>query len=151
MSDVINLMDVRQIMDQLPHRYPFLLIDRVVEFEKGESLTALKNVTVNEPIFQGHFPGAPIFPGVLIIEALAQATGVLAFKTVGSTPEDGKLYFLAGVDKARFRKPVVPGDQMLLKAEVITNKRNLWKFKAVASVDSKEVASAEIMCAESSV
>ncbi len=150
MTKAMNMMDVRDVMKNLPHRYPFLLIDRVLDFEAGKSLTALKNITFNEQVFTGHFPKAPIFPGVMIIEALAQASGILAFKTAGRTPEDGKLFFLTGVDKAKFRKPVVPGDQLILKIELLVTRRNLWKFKGEAFVDDKLVASAEITSAESS-
>lgn len=143
-------MDIKNVMENLPHRYPFLLIDRVLDFKAGEYLTALKNISIDEPVFSGHFPGAPIFPGVMIVEALAQASGILAFKTADRTPEDGKLFFLTGVNKAKFRKPVVPGDQLILKVELLVTKRNLWKFKGEAFVDDKLVASAEVTSAESS-
>ena len=145
----MNTLEIREIMDLLPHRYPFLLVDRVLDFTPGESLTALKNVSVNEPMFTGHFPKAPIFPGVLIMEALAQATGLLAFKTSAEALDEDSLYFFAGIDKARFKKPVVPGDQLILKVKLLAQKRTVWKFSAEAFVDDTLVASAELMCAQS--
>jgi 3-hydroxyacyl-[acyl-carrier-protein] dehydratase len=141
-------MDINQILDHLPHRYPFLLIDRVTEFKPGESLVGIKNVTYNEPFFQGHFPQRPVMPGVLILEAMAQATGLLAFRTVGQTAERESLYFLVGMDKARFKRPVEPGDQLVLRARLLRSKRGIWVFDCDASVDGKIVASAEIMCTE---
>ncbi len=142
-------MDIHQVLKQLPHRYPFLLVDRVLKCTPGESIEAIKNVTVNEPYFAGHFPHRPVMPGVIILEALAQATGLLAFATVGSTPEDNVLYYFVGIDKARFRKPVEPGDQVVLKARLLRKIRGMWKFATVAEVDGKVVASAEMMCAPS--
>lgn len=139
-------MDLARVMAMLPHRYPFLLIDRVLECRPGESLVAIKNVTVNEPFFPGHFPQRPVMPGVIILEAMAQATGLLAFATAG-TPDDGTLYYLVGIDKARFRRPVVPGDQLELRAELVRTLREIWRFSASASVDGEAVASAEMMCA----
>ncbi|MDP2716101.1 3-hydroxyacyl-ACP dehydratase FabZ [Rheinheimera sp.] len=133
-------------MALLPHRYPFLLIDRVLDFTPGESLTALKNVTINEPIFTGHFPGMPIFPGVLILEALAQATGILGFKTVTERSEN-ELYLFAAIDDARFKKPVVPGDTMILEVKFLKERRNMWKFYGEAKVEGQIVCSAELMCA----
>jgi 3-hydroxyacyl-[acyl-carrier-protein] dehydratase len=144
-------MDIQEVLAHLPHRYPFLLVDRVLECEPGKRLVAIKNVTVNEPMFTGHFPERPIFPGVLIMEALAQATGLLAFKTQGIKPSGKTLYYFAAIDKCRFRQPVVPGDQMRLEVEIVTAKRNIWKFKAEAKVDGKVVAEAELMCAEQEV
>ena len=141
-------MDINQILDHLPHRYPFLLIDRVTEFKPGESLVGIKNVTYNEPFFQGHFPQRPVMPGVLILEAMAQATGLLAFRTVERTAERESLYFLVGMDKARFKQPVEPGDQLILRARLLRSKRGIWVFDCDASVDGKIVASAEIMCTE---
>ena len=139
--------DVRRIFDMLPHRYPFLLVDRVLAFEAGKRLTALKNVTFNEPYFQGHFPGNPVMPGVLILEALAQSAGVLAYRSAGVVPnEDTKLYFV-GIDEARFRRPVVPGDQLLLEAKITRQLRGIWKFDARASVGGEVAASASIMVA----
>ncbi len=144
-------MDIQEILEHLPHRYPFLLVDRVLECEPGKRLVAVKNVSVNEPMFTGHFPERPIFPGVLIMEALAQATGILAFRTTGKKPDGTSLYYFAGIDKCRFKQPVVPGDQMILEVDVIKEKRGIWKFNAVAKVDDKVVASAELMCAEQAI
>lgn len=138
-------MDIHKVMSLLPHRYPFLLVDRVLEYEPGEHLLALKNVTLNEPYFQGHFPVKPVMPGVLIIEALAQATGLLAMETSGITGAE-QIYYLVGVDKARFKQPVVPGDQLMLDVKLVKSKRNIWVFDCEASVDGKVVASAEVMC-----
>lgn len=140
-------MDIYQILKQLPHRYPFLLVDKVLECTPGESIVALKNVTFNENYFPGHFPERPVMPGVIIIEALAQTTGLLAFATAGRTPEDDELYYFVGIDKARFKKPVQPGDQLLLKAELVRTIRGIWKFATRAEVDGQVVAQAEIMCA----
>jgi 3-hydroxyacyl-[acyl-carrier-protein] dehydratase len=137
-------MDIGKVMDLLPHRYPFLLVDRVVECVPGERLVAVKNVTINEPHFTGHFPMKPVMPGVLIIEALAQATGLLAMETV--TPEDEAIYYLVGIDKARFKRPVEPGDQLRLEVQLLKRRREIWVFACTASVAGKAVASAEIMC-----
>lgn len=141
-------MDIYEILEHLPHRYPFLLVDRVLDYKPGEYLIAVKNVSVNEPFFPGHFPQRPVFPGVLIMEALAQATGLLAFKTQGKKPDGSSLYYFAGIDNCRFKQPVQPGDQLMLEVKVVTQKRNIWKFSAEAKVDGKVVASAELMCAE---
>lgn len=141
------VMDIHAIMKQLPHRYPFLLVDRVEECVPGERLTALKNVSINEPFFPGHFPVRPVMPGVLILEALAQATGLLAFATLGGAPEGNTLFYFVGIDKARFKKPVEPGDQLVLKVELIRTVKGVWKFSAVAEVDGKAVTTAELMCA----
>lgn len=143
-----TVLDIAQIMQHLPHRYPFLLIDRVTEITPGESLVGYKNVTINEPFFTGHFPEKPIMPGVLIIEALAQATGLLAFQTMERHAARTSLYYLVGVDKARFKQPVEPGDQLILSVKVKNQKRGIWVFDANASVAGKTVASAEIMCTE---
>ena len=132
----------------MPHRYPFLLIDRVLDYEPGKTLTAIKNITFNEPIFTGHFPQKPIYPGVLILESLTQATGMLAFRTVGKVPDEGSLYYFVGVDKARFKRPVEPGDQLQLDVEFVKEKRGIWKFNTKATVDGQLACSAEIMCAE---
>ena len=140
-------MDIQAVMAQLPHRYPFLLVDRVLECIPGKSLVAIKNVTVNEPFFAGHFPQRPVMPGVMILEALAQATGLLAFETANRSPDDDTLYYLVAIDNARFKKPVSPGDQLLLTAEVVRNIKNIWKFTARAEVDGKIVAKADMMCA----
>ncbi len=137
-------MDIQQIQRLLPHRYPFLLVDRVLESEPGRRLVAIKNVTINEPFFQGHFPRKPVMPGVLLIEAMAQATGLLAMQST-EVPDDS-IYYLVGVDKARFKRPVVPGDQLVFEVEVLKHKRDIWVFAAEAKVDGGMVASAEIMC-----
>ncbi len=142
-----TIMDVTEIRRFLAHRYPFLLVDRVIQFESGKSLTAIKNVTINEPFFNGHFPEQPIMPGVLIIEAMAQATGLLGFKTMGEEPQTDTLYILVGVDKVKFKQQVVPGDQLELYAELVRHKGKLWIFKTEARVDGKVVSSAEIKCA----
>lgn len=131
--------DIRGIMEMLPHRYPFLLVDRVVEFESGVGIKALKNVTMNEGFFQGHFPGQPIMPGVLILEALAQAGGIFVVKTLGVSATD-KLFLFTGIDGAKFRRPVVPGDQLVLEASVIRHKMNIWKMRGIATVDGELVA-----------
>ncbi len=142
-----TLMDVKEIRRFLAHRYPFLLVDRVTQFEHGKTLTAIKNVTINEPFFNGHFPEEPIMPGVLIIEAMAQATGLLGFRTMGEEPQTDTLYILVGVDKVKFKKQVVPGDQLELHAEVLRHKGKMWIFKTEARVDGKMAATAEIKCA----
>lgn len=141
-------MDINDILRHLPHRYPFLLIDRVTEFISGESLTGIKNVTYNEPFFQGHFPQRPVMPGVLILEAMAQATGLLAFRTLDTAADRGTLYFLVGMNKVRFKQPVEPGDQLVLTARLIREKRGIWMFDCNATVDGKLVSAAEIMCTE---
>ncbi len=143
-------LDIRTLQKLLPHRYPFLLIDRVLAFEVNKSLTAIKNVTVNEPFFQGHFPDFPVMPGVLIIEAMAQAAGTLAIVSHGGRQDD-EIYFFVGIDKARFKRQVVPGDQLTFEIELITQKRDIGKFKAVAKVDGQVAAEAEIMCARRKV
>lgn len=150
MSETATL-DAMQIMEALPHRYPFLLIDRVTSCTVGESITAVKNITNNEPFFQGHFPERPIMPGVLILEAMAQATGLLAFKTVERGARRDSLYFLVGMDKVRFKRPVEPGDQLILRAELLREKRGIWVFDCNASVDGKQAASAQIMCTEQDI
>lgn len=144
----MNTMDIYEILEHLPHRFPFLLVDRVLDYKPGEYLVAVKNVSVNEPFFPGHFPQRPVFPGVLIMEALAQATGLLAFKTQGKKPDGTSLYYFAGIDNCRFKRPVQPGDQLILEVKLLTTKRSIWKFSAEAKVDGKVVASAELMCAE---
>ena len=141
-----GVMEVTEIKKYLAHRYPFLLVDRVLELDPGKSIRCIKNVTSNEPHFQGHFPDFPIMPGVLVIEALAQATGLLGFLTMGEEPDSDTLYILAGVDKVKFRKQVVPGDQLELRAELTKQKGKIWKFSAVALVDGKRAATAEITC-----
>jgi 3-hydroxyacyl-[acyl-carrier-protein] dehydratase len=140
-------LDSNIIKNYLPHRYPFLLIDRIIDYERNNFLTALKNVTVNEPYFVGHFPAKPIMPGVLIVEAMAQASAILGNLSMneGDRPEEGSLYYLVGIDKARFRRIVVPGDQLSLRINFLTVRRNIWKFAATASVGDRAVASAEFL------
>jgi 3-hydroxyacyl-[acyl-carrier-protein] dehydratase len=143
------MMDIEEIREYLPHRYPFLLVDRVTELDiENKSIRAYKNVSVNEPFFNGHFPQHPIMPGVLIIEAMAQAAGILAFKMLDARPSDGTLYYFVGSDKLRFRQPVLPGDKLVLEANFLSCKRQIWKFECKATVDGKAVCSAEIICAE---
>ncbi len=139
-------LDIEEILSLLPHRYPFLLVDRVLDFDKGKFLRAVKNVSFNEPFFQGHFPGKPIFPGVLILEAMAQATGILAFKSLGQL-EPGELYYFAAVDNARFKRPVLPGDQLILEVEFIKERRGVARFRGVAKVDGEIACEADMMCA----
>ena len=142
------LLDVEEIKEYLPQRYPFLLVDRIVEMDLGKSIVGYKNVTINEPFFVGHFPGQPIMTGVLIIEALAQVAGVLGFKSQEKKPKDGYLYYFVGADEVRLRRPVVPGDQLMLKATIITNRRGLYRFSAKASVGDELVGTMNILCAE---
>ena len=139
-------MDIHAILEHLPHRYPFLLIDRVLSVEPGKNITALKNVSINEPFFPGHYPHHPVMPGVLIIEAMAQAAALLTFKSAETKPDSDTLYYFVGIDGARFKRPVGPGDQLILKIELLRNMRGLWKFKAVAEVDAQLAAEAELMC-----
>jgi len=141
-------MNIQDVKNYLPHRYPFLLIDRVLNIEIGKSIVAIKNVTYNEPQFTGHFPAQPIMPGVMIVEALAQATGILAFKSEVGKPIDGQIYMLVGIDKVRFKRMVEPGDQILLEVGIMTVKRGIWKFKCRASVDDQTVTTAELMCTQ---
>ncbi|MBT3144448.1 3-hydroxyacyl-ACP dehydratase FabZ [Neptunomonas phycophila] len=145
------MMDVNEIREYLPHRYPFLLVDRVLELTPGESIVAIKNVSVNEPFFNGHFPEHPVMPGVLIVEAMAQAAGILGFKTMNKTPEDGSIYYFVGSDKLRFKRPVVPGDQLKLEASIISERRGIWKFDVKATVEGDTVSSATILCADRKV
>lgn len=140
-------LNITEIMSILPHRYPLLLVDRVLELVEGERILAYKNITSNEDVFNGHFPGAPIFPGVMIVEALAQASGILGFRTTNTTADDGKLYLFAGVDKARFKRPVTPGDQLMLESRVVAVKRNIWRFQTRATVNDKLVCEATLLCA----
>ncbi len=142
----MTTMDINKVLSLLPHRYPFLLIDRVLEFEKDTRLLALKNVTYNEPFFNGHFPIRPVMPGVLIVEAMAQGTGLLAMESNPETVTDSTVYLFVGIDKARFRKPVEPGDQLLIEVEQQSIKRGIGVFSCTARVDGKVAASAEIMC-----
>jgi 3-hydroxyacyl-[acyl-carrier-protein] dehydratase len=139
--------DIMEIMRRLPHRYPFLLVDRVIDVQHGKSIVALKNVSINEHYFLGHFPGNPVMPGVLILEALAQAAGLLAFITENVYPDEITQFYFAGLDEVRFRKPVRPGDQLILKADVLRTMRGIWKYQAVAAVDGAEVAACSMMIA----
>lgn len=141
-------MDIHEILEYLPHRYPFLLIDRVVEVVPGKSIHAYKNVTINEPFFVGHFPHHPVMPGVLIMEALAQAAGVLSFKTEDKKPTQSDVFYFAGIDEARFKRPVMPGDQLHLHVEIERQMRGVWKFKGEARVDGQLAAEARLMCAK---
>jgi len=145
------MMDILAIREFLPHRYPFLLVDRVTAIEAGKKITAYKNVSVNEEYFNGHFPAKPIMPGMLILEAMAQVAGILGFYTTGKRPADGYIYLFVGADDVRFKRQVVPGDQLVLEAEVITQKRNIYKFNCTASVDGELCARAEILVAEQGV
>ena len=139
-------MDIHEILEHLPHRYPFLLIDRVLSVDPNKSIVAMKNVTINEPFFPGHYPHHPVMPGVLVIEAMAQAAALLTFKSQGTKPDDKTVYYFVGIDNARFKRPVSPGDQVIFKVEIMFNKRGLWKFSAVAEVDGQVAAEAQIMC-----
>lgn len=144
-------MQIEDIMKYLPHRYPFLLVDRVLEIEKGERIVGLKNVSVNEPFFVGHFPPKPIMPGVLIIEAMAQVSGILGFYTNDRKPSDGVTHYLAGCNKVRFKRPVVPGDQLRLESVLLADKHSIWKFECKAYVGEDLVCAAEIMTAEGEI
>ena len=141
------MMDIYKILKQLPHRYPFLLVDRVLSIDKGKSIRALKNVTINEPFFEGHFPRRPVMPGVLMLEALAQAAALLAFDATGSIPDEDSVYYFAGMDAVRFKRPVVPGDQLILEVELLRTKAGVFKFKARALVGEEVAVEAEITCA----
>jgi len=145
-GDVLT-MDIHEVMRRLPHRYPFLLVDRVLECVSGKHITALKNVTINEPFFPGHFPHRPVFPGVIILEALAQTAGILAFVTAGVYPDEHRQLYFVGIDNARFRRPVEPGDQLILKATLTRSIRGIWKFSTIAEVNGEEATSAEMMVA----
>ena len=145
-SEATNAMNIKQVMECLPHRYPFLYIDRVISCTSGESITAIKNVSINEPFFQGHFEGRPVMPGVLIIEAMAQAGGILSHVTYADL-EPKPLFFLAGVDEARFRRPVTAGDQLRITVDVDRVSRGMWRYNCVASVDGVKAVSAKILCA----
>jgi 3-hydroxyacyl-[acyl-carrier-protein] dehydratase len=139
-------MDIHEVLEHLPHRYPFLLVDRVLEVVPNESIVALKNVTMNEPFFPGHYPHHPVMPGVLVIEAMAQAAGILSFKTMGRQPSDDSVYYFVGIENARFRRPVGPGDQLILKAVVTMNKRGMWRFGCKAEVEGEIAAEADLIC-----
>jgi 3-hydroxyacyl-[acyl-carrier-protein] dehydratase len=142
------MMGIKEIQEYLPHRFPFLLVDRVVELHKGESIVAIKNVSINEPFFQGHFPQVAVMPGVLIVEAMAQAAGILGFKTLDKTPADGSLYLFVGADNVRFKRQVVPGDQLRLNVVYVSDRRGIWKFKCTSYVGDELAASADIICAD---
>ncbi|BCT67094.1 3-hydroxyacyl-ACP dehydratase FabZ [Nitrosospira sp. NRS527] len=139
-------MDIQEILKYLPHRYPFLLVDRVLTCDPGKSITALKNVTINEPFFGGHFPHYPVMPGVLIIEALAQAAAILTLKSANLETDENSVYYFVGIDGARFKKPVVPGDQLILKATILRERIGIWKYAVQAEVEGRTVAVAELMC-----
>ncbi len=139
-------MDINEILDHLPHRYPFVLIDRVLSMELGKEITAIKNVTINEPFFPGHFPHHPVMPGVLIVEAMAQAAAILSFKTMNAKPSDDSVYYFVGIDNARFKKPVSPGDQIVLNVKIDRILKGIWKYSGVARVDGDIVAEAQMMC-----
>ena len=142
----MTVLDIHQILKKLPHRYPILLVDRVMELEKGKRIRALKNVTVNEPYFSGHFPHRPVMPGVLMLEALAQAAALLSFETEGAAPDENTLYYFAGIDGARFKRPVGPGDQLILEVELLRAKARVYKYAAKALVDGELAVEAELTC-----
>jgi 3-hydroxyacyl-[acyl-carrier-protein] dehydratase len=139
-------MDIHEILDHLPHRYPFILVDRVISMELGKEITAIKNVTINEPYFPGHFSYHPVMPGVLIVEALAQAAALLSFKTMDTKPTEDSVYYFAGIDNARFKKPVNPGDQIVLHVKIDRVLKGIWKYSGTATVDNEVVAEANMMC-----
>ena len=141
------MMDIHQILKALPHRYPILMVDRVLEIEKGKRIKALKNVSINEPYFMGHFPHYPVMPGVMMLEAMAQAAALLAFDSMGVTPDDKTVYYFAGIDGARFKRPVEPGDQLIMDVTLERNRAGIFKFKGVTRVDDKVACEAELMCA----
>lgn len=140
-------MDINEILTYLPHRYPFLLVDRVIDFEQGKRITAIKNVTMNEPFFPGHFPGHPVMPGVLIIEAMAQAAAVLSFKSMGVKPDENSVVLFAGIDNVRFKRQVIPGDQLVMEVEILQSKRHIYRYRGVARVDGQLATEAELICA----
>ncbi|MEZ5626209.1 3-hydroxyacyl-ACP dehydratase FabZ [Denitromonas sp.] len=143
----MTTLDINEIVKYLPHRYPFLLVDRVVELEEDKRVVAIKNVTINEPFFPGHFPNHPVMPGVLIVEAMAQAAAVLSFKSMGIMPDENSLVLFAGIDNVRFKRPVTPGDQLVMEVEIVNSKRNIYKYHGVARVDGQVAAEADLMCA----
>ncbi len=142
----MNQIEIDNVLKLLPHRYPFLLIDRVLDYSKDESITAIKNVTINEPFFQGHFPRHPVMPGVLILEAIAQACAILSFKSIETLLDKGSIYYLVGIDKARFKRPVEPGDRLIIKAKIIRKVKRIWLFEGSAYVDDNLCCSTELMC-----
>jgi 3-hydroxyacyl-[acyl-carrier-protein] dehydratase len=139
-------MDIHEILEYLPHRYPILLVDRVLDVVPGERITALKNVSMNEPFFPGHYPHHPVMPGVLIVEAMAQTAAILSFKTMGGKPDDKSVYYFVGIDGARFKRPVSPGDQLIMEVSITANKRGMWKFAGQAKVDGQVACEAELIC-----
>jgi len=145
-ENTMNSMDIHEILEHLPHRYPFVLVDRVLSMELGKEITAVKNVSVNEPYFPGHFPYHPVMPGVLIVEAMAQAAALLSFKTMGTKPTSDSVYYFAGIDSARFKKPVSPGDQIILNVKIDRILKGIWKYSAVSKVGDEIVAEANMMC-----
>ena len=144
-------LDINQIKEYLPHRYPLLLVDRVLDWESGKQITTIKNVTINEEFFNGHFPNKPVMPGVLMIEALAQSAALLAFLTMGQKPDENAVVYFVGIDGARFKRPVEPGDQLKMQVEILRQSRGIWKFKASASVDGQLAVEGELMCTMRSI
>lgn len=147
----MNSLDINQIKQYLPHRYPLLLVDRVLDWESGKSITAIKNVTINEEFFNGHFPNKPVMPGVMTIEALAQTSALLAFLTMGQKPDENAVVYFLGIDNARFKRPVEPGDQLRMQVEILRQSRGIWKFQARATVDDQLAVEAELMCTMRSI
>ena len=147
----MNSLDINQIKQYLPHRYPLLLVDRVLNWESGKTIDAIKNVTINEEFFNGHFPNKPVMPGVMTIEALAQTSALLAFLTMGQKPDENAVVYFLGIDKARFKRPVEPGDQLRMHVEIVRHSRGIWKFQARATVDDQLAVEAELMCTMRSV
>lgn len=145
-TPALTAMDIHEILEYLPHRYPILLVDRVLEVVPGERIVALKNVTMNEPFFPGHYPHHPVMPGVLIVEAMAQTAAILSFKTMGDKPDDKSVYYFVGIDGARFKRPVGPGDQLVMEVAITLNKRGMWKFSGKARVDGQVACEAELIC-----
>ena len=143
-----TVMEIDEIREYLPHRYPFLLVDRVVELIPGESIVGYKNISINEPFFDGHFPDKPVFPGVYQVEAMAQVAGILGFRTMNKKPADGSIYYFVGADNLRFKRPVVPGDQLMLRAKVLSDRRGIWKFEVSCDVDGQIASAATILCAD---
>jgi 3-hydroxyacyl-[acyl-carrier-protein] dehydratase len=141
-----KVLNINQIKEYLPHRYPLLLVDRVVDYELGKTITAIKNVTVNEEFFNGHFPHKPVMPGVLMVEAMAQTAAILSFMTMGVKPDENSVVYFVGIDNVRFKRPVEPGDQLRMDVEILRTSRGIWKYKATASVDGKTAVEAELMC-----
>jgi 3-hydroxyacyl-[acyl-carrier-protein] dehydratase len=145
-APAVTTMDIHQILEYLPHRYPILLVDRVLDVVPGERITALKNVSMNEPFFPGHYPHHPVMPGVLIVEAMAQTAAILSFKTMGDKPDDKSVYYFVGIDGARFKRPVGPGDQLIMDVVITLNKRGMWKFSGQAKVAGQVACEAELIC-----